>query len=341
MCLAKSRPGIRQGVPAYQFLDFLEPSDVFVFRKRLDTPAEFADYYAEDSSVPQRRRPESPPRAGVRWHLHLICLGVLLAMCLLLVRLVAGQPMFEKSIKALLAPVGIVWMLLFLIAWFSLLCRRGAAAFLSVTAWLVLTIGGNSMTVDLLSRSLQFDYELFRIDNAPTVSVLLVLGGGTSTTPMGMAQGDRAGDRVLVAAQMAIATKADTIVCSGTSGLGLIEGELTAGEGTKQLLTGLGVPAERIETIAGRNTREEFEEFAQWLVRNQHQSDSIGIVTSAWHMKRAMRLARGAGIEAIAVPADFAGGNPRATPHLLIPGAGNLQACEAFLFEYLSVLIGR
>ena len=314
---------------------------MFVFRKRRNVPPELADYYSEESAVPQRRQPEPLQPGRVQWRAHFVCLGILLALCLLLVRLVAGQPMFEKSLKALIAPVGIVWMLLFLVTWFSLLCRRGGIAFISITAWLVLTIGGNSFTVSLLSRSLQAEYESFRLDEAPTVQVLLVLGGGTSTTPSGMPQGNRAGDRVLVTAQMAVAEKAETIVCSGTSGLGQVEGDLTAGDGMQQLLTQLGIPAERIQTIGGRNTFEEFQEFARWIADNNHQTVSIGIVTSAWHMKRAIRLAESVGLQAVAIPADFAGGNPRATPHLLIPGASNLQLCEAFLFEYLARQIGR
>lgn len=323
------------------FLLFLEQSDVFVFRKRHDVPPEWADYYSDDPVAREHRPPEHFQPNGVPWRAHLVCLSVFLVASLLLVRLVAGQPMFEKSIKALIAPVGFVWMLLFLVTWFSLLCRRRGIAFLSISAWLILTVGGNSFTVYWLARSLQQEYESFRLHDSPALQVLLVLGGGTSTTPSGMAQGSRTGDRVLVAAQMVAAEKAELVVCSGTSGFGLVEGELTAAAGMQQLLTRLGVSTDRIQTIGGRNTYEELEEFSQWLDRNQQRTQSIGIVTSAWHMKRAMRLARTSGINAIAIPADFAGGNPRATPHLLIPGADNLHACETFLFEYLSAIVGR
>ncbi len=104
----------------------------------------------------------------------------------------------------------------------------------------------------------------------------------------------------------------------------------------------LHVPESQLATIGGRNTREELQQFAAWLDEEPGRTnDTIGIVTSAWHMSRALRLADHFGIRARAIPADFHSLRPRETPHLLIPGAANLQFCQTCLYEYLAAVLGR
>ncbi len=280
--------------------------------------------------------------------MHIAGFALVLAAALIAVRGYAGQPMFEKTVKALVAPVGVVWVILILAMWLSVLRRQPLIALLATIAWLVLTIGGNAMFVSWLGDSLQSQWIAFDVDEAAPVTTLLVLGGGTESTPAGKAQGGAAADRVLVAARMALAGKAERIVCSGGRSIGAVEGDLTAGEESRQLLVALGVSDERIELISGRNTSEEMQLFGDWLDQSPSESgltgsgvETIGIVTSAWHMERALRLARARGIEATAIPCDFRAGNPRSTPHLLVPGAVYLLQSQRFLHEHLARLASR
>jgi uncharacterized SAM-binding protein YcdF (DUF218 family) len=267
---------------------------------------------------------------------------MLTLVCLAAVRIIAGQPMLEKTLKALAAPVGLVWMALFLVTWFSLLRRQGVVAAIAFCSWLLLTAGGNSLVVGWLGESLQRQYAAFDINQAEPVQILLVLGGGTGSTPAGNAQGGGAADRVIVAARMMLTAKAGQVVCSGTNELGLVTADLSAAEEMRQLLIALQVPDERITKIGGRNTREELEQFSAWRQQDPARKNATtGIVTSAWHMNRAIRLAASVGIEATAVPADFHVVKPRQSPHMLVPGAANLQYCQAFLFEYLAGLLNR
>ncbi|MCU0792951.1 MAG: YdcF family protein [Opitutaceae bacterium] len=70
----------------------------------------------------------------------------------------------------------------------------------------------------------------------------------------------------------------------------------------------LGFPRERIvEVDTPRDTAEEVAALA--LLAG---ADRVALVTSAWHLPRAMRLAEGAGLNALPCPADYLGGRDAA-----------------------------
>lgn len=63
----------------------------------------------------------------------------------------------------------------------------------------------------------------------------------------------------------------------------------------------LGIAPDRIERLEhGRDTEEEAE-----AVRRAAGDAPVAVVTSAWHLPRAMALFRAAGVNAVACPADF------------------------------------
>lgn len=65
----------------------------------------------------------------------------------------------------------------------------------------------------------------------------------------------------------------------------------------------LGIPAERlVEITTGRDTEGEAQAVRQRLKPN----DSIALVTSAWHMPRAVALFRKAGVTVVPCPTDYA-----------------------------------
>lgn len=319
-----------------------------MFSRRNRTSDDFSDYFEEATETARRERnrrertPDRPPGSALESGLaHTIVLGLIGGLLLFLVRTIGGQTLFEKTLKALVAPVGLVWVFLFIALWHGLLARKGKLALACGSAWLLLTLGGNSFVALWLAASLQSTYENVRVENLPALEVILVTGGGTSTAPSGQPQASSAGDRVLVAARMAMRDPSSRIVCSGNNALTVKGVDATPASEMKQLLVQLGVPESRLELIGGQNTAEEMAEFAQWLERNGAGASRIGIVTSAWHMKRTLRLAGRHSIEAQPIPADFIVIHPRATPNLFIPGAQNLLVCEKCLHEWLAALVGR
>ncbi len=73
-------------------------------------------------------------------------------------------------------------------------------------------------------------------------------------------------------------------------------------EQSTEVLRRLGIPPEAIETLLGRNTAEEMISLGS---RFADLSRRVGLLTSAWHLPRAMRLARRNGFEPHPLPSDF------------------------------------
>ena len=97
----------------------------------------------------------------------------------------------------------------------------------------------------------------------------------------------------------------------------------------------LGVHSSRIRQLSsGRDTQGEIQEIASIV-----KSNPVGIVTSAWHMPRAMAMARQAGLNAVACPSDYRTGSPK--PHIsywftFSPSA--YESTERALREYIGIL---
>ena len=306
---------------------------------------EYADYFDEESS-PQPTRKSSEDRQEKvtlpAWSLHLAIIGVVAVLLLSLIGLTAGRTTLEKTLQALLAPAGLLWMGLFLTTYFSLLNRQGFPAFLAFSCWILLSLSGNAIVASLMMDKLQEPYANFETANLQKLDVVIVLGGGLMTLPNGKPQINDAGDRAMQAYLLFKAGKVDRIICSGVSGLPLFEGqEMDPGEALESLLISMGIPQEKIITIGGRNTYEEFQAFDQWITENAATSARKGIITSAWHLPRAMRLANSVGIQAEPIPADFSGTRLRQSPALLIPSSDNMETVRRCLKEWMARLVGR
>ena len=67
----------------------------------------------------------------------------------------------------------------------------------------------------------------------------------------------------------------------------------------------------------------------------------VGIVTSAWHLPRAIRLANSVGIKAEPVPADFSNSQFKPGPSLLIPASDHVHQVTQCLKEHMARMFGR
>ena len=97
----------------------------------------------------------------------------------------------------------------------------------------------------------------------------------------------------------------------------------------------LGVRPDRIQQLStGRDTQGEIQEIVALV-----GDEPVGIVTSAWHMPRAMAMARRAGINAIACPADYRTASP--APRLIDWVQFDLEAYQTTsraILEYVGLL---
>ena len=247
--------------------------------------------------------------------------------------------LWEKAATVLAAPVAIVWCLLFLTFLVALAARQRLLASLTLCAWLILSVAGNEYVARMAMKALESPYLTIDPLEQPPMSTIVVLGGGVSSNARGAAQLDLAGDRLALTASLYHAGLAERVVCTGGFIAGMdVGGGRAQGELARELLVGLGIPADRIQTVGGRTTSEEMRALADQLT-DEHR---VGLVTSASHLNRALRLASEAGLEFVPLPCDFAArSHLRPLPMHFIPTGYALDLSARTFKEYLAAAVGR
>ena len=88
-----------------------------------------------------------------------------------------------------------------------------------------------------------------------------------------------------------------------------------------------------------RNTREEVAAYRELVERRGWQR--VGLITSGFHLRRAMRLADAAGLEVVALPAESRG--PPAWEGLMsvIPSGAGFYRVHRASWEVLGAAVGR
>jgi uncharacterized SAM-binding protein YcdF (DUF218 family) len=232
-----------------------------------------------------------------------------------------GVLFFNKLLPVFVLPIGVVTILILLAVWKKWRWAALAATF-------VLLASSTGVVANLLLRPLENAYPARSIASVPEVDAVLVLGGI-------MSPGKETG---LVTEWSEAVERFDAgveIVQRGKARLLLFPGDARGSEGTALQREALerGVPRDQVMVIgAVGNTADEAEQLKRFAA--QRGLKRVLLVTSAWHMPRAMRLFKRAGVEITAFPVDYRALPNRALPYLdWIPNAGALGKTEMALRE--------
>ena len=99
----------------------------------------------------------------------------------------------------------------------------------------------------------------------------------------------------------------------------------------------MGVPADAIVQLAGpRNTTEEMAALAD--AARARGWARVGLVTSAWHLRRTVRHARAAGLDFVPLPADYRGRVPVVNLASALPSGHGFYLVRVALWEHLGAL---
>ncbi len=239
----------------------------------------------------------------------------------------------QKAFGLLIMPAGLLWLALIAVRWVMRDDVRWAVRVLGMVIGLY-TVAGNIVVGGVLMRLLEVPYaQQDPLAFAP-VEAVLVLGGGSTDNPFGRPQFAASGDRIYRAWTMHQAGLAPVLVASGRA----YDDDLATQ--TRALWWSMGVADDAIMMLPQpRNTSEEIAAFAA-LCREQGWSQ-VGIVTSAWHLPRAMSLARRQGLEAVPIPADFRGGLPTLTLPSIVPTGEAFDATHRAVWELVGRMVGR
>jgi uncharacterized SAM-binding protein YcdF (DUF218 family) len=247
-----------------------------------------------------------------------------------LVVLIAAGMDFDtgRLVGKLCMPLGAFWLLLLFLAALALLRR----AWWVGGGWLALTLAYSLVTSDGLGTWLMAGLEDTLPPSAaggPPLDAVFVLGGGVRLRPDGAGELGDAGDRVLQAAILFRSGRTHRLVASSATA-----------PATAALWSGLGIPAAAITVLPDPlNTGDEIAAYAQ-LCRHEHWTRT-GLVSSAWHLPRALRLCARAGLAMQALPCDWLSRTQTASALLLVPQIDGVQKVNLALWERIGMAVGH
>jgi len=251
-----------------------------------------------------------------------------------------GKSVAEKVATAVLSPVGLIVFVLIGVGLYSFRNSRwsiGAGLLLlAAMAWL----GTSPLVATWIMDELESNVESLYPSADNPLDYLVVLGGGTGMTPDLRPQLGEAGDRVGLAIRLYHAGAVRKIVVTGTKLPGK-EDPFSQDPclQSKQLLVESNVDESNVSMIDGINTTEEMRSLKSQP--EYWQGKRCGLVTSAFHLPRAMRLAKAQGLDLIPVAADYRGNRTAFDVRQLMPSADASRTIELAVKEYLGMLIGR
>ena len=198
----------------------------------------------------------------------------------------------NKFVAGVTSPIGVCLILLAICGFAALRKRRCAAWAAGILAFCLLGFLSTGVSVRMIAQPLD-DCETVEVADLPHCDAVLILGGGMTTNALtGRAEMSAAADRVWQGVRVFKAGKAKKVVITGGG----------VSDSTMPLLADFGVPLSAIVVFDDpRNTEEE----AKRIKAEFGENTRIVLVTSAWHMRRALLLFRRAGLDVFPCAADY------------------------------------
>lgn len=251
----------------------------------------------------------------------------------------AGLFELRKTVGLLVMPLGLSWIGTGVLA--VTLGQRGRRR-AAVGAWLVflgLAAAGSVPLGTVAAHVLEQPYVSQHPFRGEPFDVVVVLSGGLSVNPDGHVELGSSGERVMLGAQLFLCGRAQLLVATGPE-VCCDKGSLSAAAATCEYWQSVGVPADSTLALTGpRTTGEEIERIA--AEARERDWSRIGLVTSAWHLRRAMRLAERTGLRLTPLPADRLGTFSNGGLRLIVPQAEGVMKNQSVCWELLGMLTGN
>lgn len=236
-------------------------------------------------------------------------------------------------------PLGLLWLgLLGATVWAFRRRAKGLGGVLALLT-LGLTLVGNPHAGHLMMARLEADVPPVPANPAP-MEALFVLGGGSEVDDQGRPHLSPYGDRIAEAARLWHAGRVKRLVASGTSS-DARSGRRNLGAETREIWMGWGIPSEAIQVIEEPCfiTRDEIQAYGR--LRAKEGWTRVGLLSSAWHLPRALALAKREGLVVIPLPSDPRGRPLRWQLWHLVPQQEGIQNVQLACWEVLGRWVGR
>ena len=254
-----------------------------------------------------------------------------------------GLPPTERLLTQYVMPVGLAWNLLILGSAIALFRGHYKVTTLLAVSTLAITLVGNPALGAKATNRLESGFTSSSPDDfQKPFRAIVMLGGCARRLRSGRVEVNGEGQRIVAAAEFWHAGKTEWIITTGRKPkANPRDASIIAAE----ILESLGVPRNRILRIPARNTSEEIRSVRE-LMDNPptglaETPGRIGLITSAFHMPRAMRLAKSAGLELVPLPSGHHGTHRDWNPIYLVPTSEAINGNSIIFKEYLAGLVGR
>ncbi len=255
--------------------------------------------------------------------------------------LIEGPSSAARTATTLVMPLGMIWLLLLIAGIWLAMQRQWLVAAGCGVLFLVLTVVGNGYVASRFIHRIELPEQPVSATPDKPYRAVVVLGGAAFVNDYGTTEVQRAGERILSAAQLWHSGVVAAIVCTGSGPTGKNHPHQLGAE----LLQSLGVPNEVIFHVDGENTSQEMEhlrEFFGELPDTFPTTGEFALITSAYHMRRALRLAETQQLAFAPLPCGYLG---TATTTLVIrrfiPSAAAFDEFSMTLREHFAALVGR
>lgn len=267
-------------------------------------------------------------------------IAVVVAVLLLLVAGAAAPSglVLSKSIARAILPLGLLWLVLLATLLKRLIVddgRHAGAVFALVAA--VTVLGNEPVGQELMQRlEDRFQDDPFA---AGSFDAVVVLGGGAQEAPHPHHELGPSGDRILLGARLWYAKQTPLLVTTGTP----IEGfqrPFDSLSATTTMWREIGVDGAAIVAVSGtRTTSEEATAVAKLVAERGWKR--VGLVTSAWHLRRAVRLFARAGVDVVPLAADHRGQPTWDGLYSVIPTGNGAYLQQKAVWEWIGAAVGH
>lgn len=245
----------------------------------------------------------------------------------------------SKTLSFLIFPLPLV-MLLFILCIFVRKYNPRVARILFYIALAGLYVFSIAPTSDLLMFFLEYPFgKQAMVEEADAVVVLSGMVD-LQRSQEGQVQLSSGSSRIIEGILLVKDWQDALLILSGGSG-DLFDQSKSEAKLLEQLAIRLGVPGERIRVDAtSRNTHENAVESKNILAKEKVDS-SFALVTSAFHMRRAVGCFQKVDLNPIPYPVDFRNHLGKYNLFLFIPRAGNLEKSTLAIREYVGLITYR
>lgn len=218
---------------------------------------------------------------------------------------------------------------------------RGIGRLLAIGGFAGLLFAGLSPLAHWVTLPLEQRFPTFAEDGRP-VTGIVVLGGGIETrisAERGQLTVSDPGERQIALGDLARRYPQARLMFSGGSG-GLYDDGIAESDIVSRFAGTLGVPEGRvIFEKRSRNTRENAVYSAE--IAKPQLGEHWLLVTSAWHMPRAVGCFRKAGFEVVAYPVDFRTSGPRDATRFNRFASDGLFQLDVIVKEWIGLIAYR